>query len=652
MKKKLEEGKSPSTDCVEKAVRAVCTEKFAGDDESWKEVDPRQLKELLSKEMKSQYQLQPPIETSLEEAFAVDSPSENSDFIPEPESEFQEDFVSLPNELVADQPKVDDTSTNALEPFTTEDVEDTQDIDQTFFEEMKEYVSMCEGIAMDQKWIYFVDSGGQPQFHNVFQAFVKNTSILLLVFSLEKCLTDFNKHQFQDHAGCDIHLEDGSAPRVTDTLKSIASTLYAAESQEQRKIFLVGTHRDCCEACPEPIEMKEQQLLEIFSKDEIEVNTSMSRVIFPVNGLQAEKGEFDDEVVIEIRQKILGLFEQAKERPIPLRWFVLQLALDEKAASLNRSVLTYQECIALASHFCINDSSELHIAIKFLEDCSLLLFYPELELVLIDPQVLLSQFSTMVFKFYSKKFSGSVTEVSYAKKAILSANTFKELQNDSPETEVLTCKKTIAIFQSLLIATEVDEDKYFIPALLPSQDIEEVHKLRDEALSEESCTVPLVFLFSGQCTPSGLFCAVVVKLLASKDWKIDMDSEAYSNAVTLLHKKWLPDVKINLIDSFKYYEVHCSNNDRLQKVKENVELAIESVIEQRKYKCRPPKIAFFKCEEEKCMGLALLLEDGSIRCHCKLYEAEETVRERQWIQNEGVLQNCTYIINYSFFTIS
>ena len=38
LKKKLEEGKSPSTNCVEQAVRAVCTEKFAGDDESWKVV--------------------------------------------------------------------------------------------------------------------------------------------------------------------------------------------------------------------------------------------------------------------------------------------------------------------------------------------------------------------------------------------------------------------------------------------------------------------------------------------------------------------------------------------------------------------------------------------------------------------------------------
>ena len=96
---------------------------------------------------------------------------------------------------------------------------------------------------------------------------------------------------------------------------------------------------------------------------------------------------------------------------------------------------------------------------------------------------------------------------------------------------------------------------------------------------EESFTVPLVFLFSEKCTPSGLFCAVVVELLSSKDWEIDMDVDVHSNAVTLLHTKWMPDVKINLIE---YYEVHCSKDDRLQIVKENINSAIESVLEKRK----------------------------------------------------------------------
>ena len=69
LKKKLEEGKSPSTNCVEQAVRAVCTEKFAGDDESWKVVGAEELMKMLTKEIKHQHE-SPSIPTTRKELLA------------------------------------------------------------------------------------------------------------------------------------------------------------------------------------------------------------------------------------------------------------------------------------------------------------------------------------------------------------------------------------------------------------------------------------------------------------------------------------------------------------------------------------------------------------------------------------------------------
>ena len=603
MKKKLEEGKSPSTNCVEPAVRAVCTEKFAEDDESWKEVSAEELMKMLTKEIKHQNKYQMPSQ-KLTELSSV-----GHGIVTEPTSEEIE---------AGDEVKV--------------------------LEELQHLISTCAGVQMHQKWVYFIDSGGQPQFHNFFQAFIQNTSILLLVFSLAEKLSEVNKHQFQDQAGCDTSAFDGiTAPNVKDVLKSIASTLYSTDPEEERKIFLVGTFNDLYEENPqgmETIEEKEKALGELFKEEEVQATASHStgtRIIFPVNGLQAESGEFDDKAVCDIRKRIFDFFEKAKMLSIPLRWFALELALEKQAASVSRKVLTYEECLKVAAvlHF---EVRELHVALSYLHGFSLLLFFPALELVFTDPQALLNVFSSILVNFYHEEVSGSKAEMDNYRKAILSSHALKELLKDCPEFgAVLTCEELIQIFQSLLIAAKVEEDKYFIPALLPSLDNDDT---QGKALSVESPTVPLVFLFSDKCTPCGLFCAVVVKLL-SGDWEIDMKADIFSNVVTLRHKKCRPKLAITFIDSFKHFEVHCSNEDRLPEIRKEMEEVVETVICCRKYNCEAPQMAFY-CSCTECK-VASIVESGDICCDCVTYSPEDTERERKWIDCVGMFIMLCYI---------
>ena len=614
MKKKLEEGKSPSTNCVEQAVRAVCTEKFAEDAESWKEVNAEELMKMLTKEIKHQHE-------------SPSSPPRKKQKLTEPSSSVQSH--KMPGSTTADG-----------------DV-------KSFVEEFQGLISNCKGVKMHQKWMYFVDSGGQPQFHNVFQAFIQNTSVLLLVFDLTKKLSESNKHCIQDKEGHIFqNFEGNTAQRVEDVLKSIASTIASQPKEEEeeeeeavakmedravakkdkRAIFLVGTFKDSyddlCKKSEvlETIQEKEKKLGGLFGKDEIK--KIGSNLIFTVNGLQAERGEFNDEMVCAIREKIHDHLEETKPHPIPIRWFALELALEKKATSLNRKVLSYEECKAVANTLHISD---LQVALEFLQDCSLLLFYPgpDLDLVFTDPQALLKFFSDIVIEFIhlSDKFSGSATEVDNFQKAILSFGASKKLfdKSCSPVLKVvLTCDKALKIFQKLLIAAKIDEDNFFIPALLPVQDI---HEARPQGES----LVPLVFLFSDNCTPSGLFCAVVVKLLSS-NWEVHhTEAKAYSNAVTLLRKKCKPKLAITFIDSFKSFEVHCSKEDKLPEVKNEIEEVIKSVIRSRKYKCGPPQIAFISpCSE--CQ-FAILEESGDICCDCdNSYPPEETQKERKWLQ--------------------
>ena len=407
------EDKSPSTNAIEKAVRAICTEKFTEDDESWKEVSAEDLMKMLTKEIKRQHE-----SPSL-------PPTKNVKLSPENP------------EVVADG--------STSEPIP---MEIKADSDVKIVEELKNLVANCEGVEMEQKWLYFVDSGGQPQFHNVFQAFIQNTSILLLVINLVEKLSAYNEHRFQNDEGQNLsNFEGASAPKVVNVLESIASTLHSkGSSSEENAIFFVGTHKDKYEENPivfEAIEEKQEILCNLFDEERIQAITrydAKSRVIFPVNGLQAKKGEFDDPVVDEIRKKIFGCFGKVESKAIPLRWFALELALEQKATTFGQKVLTFKQCMSVAKALQINDVSQVKVALEFLQDCSLLLFYPDLDLVFTDPQALLDIYSAIVAKFISGSFTGSKAEVEKYKKAILSYGAFNELLDISPGLkDVLTC---------------------------------------------------------------------------------------------------------------------------------------------------------------------------------------------------------------------
>ena len=79
----------------------------------------------------------------------------------------------------------------------------------------------------------------------------------------------------------------------------------AVEKKDRRAIFLVGTFKDSYEDLYkknsqglETIEEKEKKLGGLFKKSEIQ--KTGSNLIFTVNGLQAERDEFNDEMVCKI----------------------------------------------------------------------------------------------------------------------------------------------------------------------------------------------------------------------------------------------------------------------------------------------------------------------------------------------------------------
>ena len=627
MKKTLRNEMSFSTNTVEKAVRAVCTEKRAIGEVSWEEINTNKLLEILANKANSLLQTQP---MPLDE-----------------EQEPEDDLQAGLEDALINEPD--------LSPSTHGSDDELNRRLKCMGEVLKQMAEQSQDLTLlSQKWVYFVDSGGQSQFHNLFQAFVPNTSVLLLVFKLTEKLSNIPRNYYVSEDGKCLDLKGNNAT-IEDTLQSISSTLCTSGSKG--RVLCVGTFRDEYEKMNEKqkrevgsIEEKNTQLQTLFKQSHLShcfsTLASGPGVIFPVNGLQAEDSFFDDEVVVEIRRAIT---QQAVEtKSLPLSWFALELALEETAEGCE--VLTLEQCKEIAKLLSVRN---VQAALEFLHNCSLLLYYKEQNVVITDPQVILNILTHLTVAFYKLKngkhlerMPHGVSQVefdSFTKNAIITFHFFKELRT-GPEQErkILTDEKLLQIFQDLLLAVKIADraqDRFFLPALLPTVSLEEINKLRKQHTSPslvllftqcDECSTPCGCEKTQCISPCGLFCASVVKLL-STGWTFDEQSPTYSNCITL-HCNVLP-VLVKFVDSFEHFEVHAVScpPECLPEVKHKIEAAIYAAIEDRKYKPYSLQTGFY-CRE--CTGVAHLVcwkHKVYVSCRAHPYTCLDQLSERMWI---------------------
>ena len=269
-------------------------------------------------------------------------------------------------------------------------------------------------------------------------------------------------------------------------------------------------------------------------------------------------------------------------------------------------------------------------------------------MVITDPQVMLNILTHLTAVLYKLKNKESLETVpcdvdfkSFTKNAIITFHFFKELRT-GPEQErkILTDEKLLQIFQDLLLAVKIHvedgaQDRYFLPALLPTVSLEEIHELR-----KQQTLPPLVLLFAQRdecntpcgCSPCGLFCASVVKLLSKQllGWTLYKQSPTCSNCITL-QCNTIP-VVVRFVDSFEHFEVHAVKNccpEFLPKVKRMIEAAIYDAIEDRNYKPYLLQTGFF-CRD--CDEVARLVHHGKKNhVFCSFPHCNSLKEERMWI---------------------
>ena len=416
--------------------------------------------------------------------------------------------------------------------------------------------------AFEQDRISLIDTGGQPQFHEVLPIFMRYASASMFVMKLSDRLSDHPVIEFYDDNGCLVGKAYHSAYTNQQILMQYMRVIQSQASQGFCPMsFYIGTHKDLEHQCLETRKEKNQKLLGILLPA-VHSNTffydeKTEEPLFPLN--VKNPGPEEHQIAEELRRLIVEK-SCVKPRPIPLRWHALELALQKLMLELERGVLSKAECyeVACRYHF---DSESFEEALQYLHKLNILFYYEDVlpDVIFCDPQVLLDKITELVEHNYRLKTDpgkGKPTEgniwkfrdqgivtLEFLNKACFTKHYVKGLFGP---VELLN------LFKKLLIVSEISEEEYLMPSLLPVAD--------EPSLLSPSGSVPSLLFYFSESPLLGVFCGLIAYLLSQGKWKLLPKADSQSpgpakvdrNTVHFEVPGGLPG-KVILTDSFSTY---------------------------------------------------------------------------------------------------
>ena len=438
-----------------------------------------------------------------------------------------------------------------------------------------------EAITSYRK-VIFVDSGGQPQFHEMLPAFLRRMTLYVFVFKLSEELATKPVVEYYNSKGEVVGTPYQSAQTNEQLFQHCLRTLHTHRTTsgsecKSSRIMVVGTHRDREGECTTETRTDKNKklaslLLPAFKDEVIYSNLAENEFIFAVN---AKDPQPQDKALVRDVQRLILSDCSPNPVKVPLSYYCLELVLEEASQTLGRGVLSIDECLEAASQLHFNKHT-LDAALEFLDEISVLFYYPEVleGVVFTDPQVLLDKATEPVEKIHSlrKATSGSVSgewqefkDHALFTLALLDDSAFQKHYVAGLFTPV----ELVKLFRRLLIIADFSATKYFMPALL---EVLEEDKVCEHRVPDDSPAAALALDFPLGGPRLGTFCTLTCFLVSLNNqfpcpWEIVLRRKSvipaclYRNCIQFS----LPGYPgtVTLIDTFSHFEVHVTTAERV-----------------------------------------------------------------------------------------
>ena len=491
---------------------------------------------------------------------------------------------------------------------------------------------------LHQKWLYFLDCGGQIQFQKLMQAFIPCVSVLMLVTSLANNLSSQSSTELQ----CENRKYFTSEQSLTvETILKQLTLMVDITTQQQKsllendpvlsvvvkppeknlEIIAVGTYHDeykkkvNSKGDFESIEDKEHRIagiLEPWDRNlcyyQSEHKRKILHIVDGLNALQAETFKDPTGTIDSISKK---LAEQAYTVQVPIKWYAFEILL-RKLAKKGCGVLSLRKCMLLGSELNIV-GNEVESALKFFHILNTLLYYPKVApIVFVFPESVIKIIDELMLEIckarqerdLSKAIRRMAIEGIISKDVLKMNSKCQEVSKDFQDFET----KLLAIFEHLHVASKLSgkDDEFFMPALLPLTNTSNPNPFSDSA--------PCPFLLYFEKGVSiGLFCKFINHLhsydIKKKKLSIvsSFESPNYSNLIVMSYPKC--DGKIAFVECLCWFEVHC----KILKDRPIIYGVIESALEFFDEGIEPQKGFLCPCEEEH-RHAAILTEEWKLKC--------------------------------------
>ena len=414
--------------------------------------------------------------------------------------------------------------------------------------------------------ILFLDSGGQPQFHEVVGAFSHNVSLVLIYVKLNERLDALCTSGFTDEEGkwfrerCPSLLTNEQM--VMQFVHTMMCKPMAGGKGLPTRFMVIGTHRDLM--CPTEDLAQKNKRLRALLLPVLEDNLIMNGndIIFPVN---AKDPDADDEKCFDlIREKVSDLRE-ALNVDTPMAFLALLNDVNKFAEEKEKRVVSMEECQSIAGRLKMNRQC-LEAALFHFNKMSVWMYMPWVlsGVVFVDPQMPLESVNQIVWHSY-RVGSGEVvglkpSEMQQWKEGVVSSEMLQGRQfSGCFVSDLFEPDHALKLFQSLYIVAPLNEREFIMPAMLQAVAKEDIQQYLPPP---SDLVAPLFLHFHKSRIPNGVFGSTHACMRSKYGWTTCYtmgDGERvpaclFRNAVTLQHPE--QDVELTLVHAVSHFEVH------------------------------------------------------------------------------------------------
>lgn len=384
------------------------------------------------------------------------------------------------------------------------------------------------------RFVFYVDTGGQPQFQEILPNFIK-CDINILVHNLSQALEycpPFDYAIDGKRYSVPERMRLSNLTIIEQSVRSITSSLVTADVDRRPHVVILGTFKDKCIA--NPVE---------FDRMLREKSKTINEKIKPYVGLKAGKCNVyspqrgKDQVIVAIdgseggwgsnysALEKLKLFidQQAVNRPfeVPIKYFIFLHHLKAQAKK-GMAYTTLDACSEIASA-CNMAPMEVKDALKLFNKFNIILYFPEIleNIAFLKPGYLFGMVTDLIVSSFQCESDNLTSERSqFQDTGIFTAAILQQITSLQLSSGEFTQQLFLKLLKGLFVIAELEDKLYFMPCVLPLGILSREVTEYKEIMTSKSIDGPFVLSFTSKMSPRGLFCAMLVALAGRPEWSL------------------------------------------------------------------------------------------------------------------------------------